>query len=309
MAAGLLDDARYNRVPMALAEELARPDGAPLRLSTVMGSYPHTLPLKARQVTSPRLELDFQDVVPANRAFRPMVNQLAYDVSELALVTYLLARALGRPITSVPVILMQQSAYSMLLCRADSPLRSARDLEGKTIAVRAYTQTTGVWLRGMLADQFGLDLSTIRWLTFEPAHVDGYADPPNAQRAEPGLALIDALQRGAADAAAGLEPDQYPELRSVIPNAAQAEAEWIAASGVRPINHTLVVTQAREQAVPWLRAELARLVGAAKAATAEPSPPDGLDANRAALATLARYAHEQGITPCTAPLEELFPSV
>lgn len=165
-----------------------------------MGSYAYTLPLKDGRVGSPRLELDFVDVWPANRAFRPMVNQLAYDVSELALVTYLLARALDRPIVSVPVVLMQQSAYRMLLCRTDSPLRDARDLAGKTIAVRAYTQTTGVWLRGELA-----------WLV---------------QAAAPG-----------------------------------------------------------------------------------PAPADGVEANRAALAILARYAHEQGITPRAVPPEELFAAV
>jgi 4,5-dihydroxyphthalate decarboxylase len=281
---------------------------APLRLSTVMGDYPHTLPLKDGRITSPRLQLDFLHVVPANRAFRPMVNQLAYDVSELALVTYLLAHALERPIVGVPVILMQQSAYGMLLTRASSPLRGARDLAGKTIAVRAFTQTTGVWLRGMLHDQFDLDLSSLRWLTFEPAHVDGVPDPPNACRAEPGLTLVDALRTGRADAAAGLEPDQYPELRSVIPSAADVEAEWIAHSGVRPINHTLVVTRSLDTAQPWLQSELARLVQAAKAATHEPSPPDGLQTNRAALQTLARYAHEQGIVSRRIPPEELFPA-
>jgi 4,5-dihydroxyphthalate decarboxylase len=281
---------------------------APLRLSTVMGDYPHTLPLKDGRIASPRLQLDFQNVVPANRAFRPMVNQLAYDVAELALVTYLLAHALDRPIVGVPVILMQQSAYGMLLTRADSPLRGPRDLAGTTIGVRAFTQTTGVWLRGMLHDQFDLDLSSLRWLTFEPAHVDGFVDPPNACRAEPGLTLIDALRQGRVDAAAGLEPDQYPELRSVIPSAAEVEAEWIAASGIRPINHPLVVKQSLDTAQPWLRAELAQFVRAAKAATDASSPADGLEMNRAALQTLARYAFEQGIVPRCIPPEELFPA-
>src|SRR5262245_4942477 len=129
----------------------------PLLLKTAIGTYPHTRPLKDGRVTSARVCLDHVEVVPANRAFRPMVNQLAFDVSELALVTLILARASKRQILGVPVILMQQSAYGMLMVARDSPLRDPRQLEGRTIGVRAYTQTTGVWLRGMLHDQFGLD--------------------------------------------------------------------------------------------------------------------------------------------------------
>src|SRR5436190_1307423 len=114
----------------------------PRTLTTAIGSYPHTLPLKDGRVTSSRLCLEHKEVVPANRAFRPMVNQLAYDVSELALVTLLLARDFARPLVGVPVVLMQQSAYGMLMVRPDSQLRSPKDLQGCRVGVRAYTQTT-----------------------------------------------------------------------------------------------------------------------------------------------------------------------
>src|SRR5919198_5910795 len=135
---------------------------APLTLKTAIGTYPHTGPLKNGSVTSPRVCLDHVEVVPANRAFRPMVNQLAFDVSEMALVTLMLGLAFSRKLTGVPVIMMQQSAYGMLLVRPDSPLHNPRDLEGKTIGVRSYSQTTGAWLRGQLRDQFGLDLDSLR---------------------------------------------------------------------------------------------------------------------------------------------------
>src|SRR3981081_4022367 len=129
---------------------------APLTLKTAIGTYPHTRPLKDGTSSSPRVCLDHVEVVPANRAFRPMVNQLAFDVSEMALVTLLLGKASDRQLVGVAVIRRQQTAYGMLLVRHDSLLRDPRDLAGRTIGVRAYTQTTGVWLRGMLADQFGL---------------------------------------------------------------------------------------------------------------------------------------------------------
>jgi 4,5-dihydroxyphthalate decarboxylase len=277
-----------------------------LTLKTAIGTYAYTRPLKDGTVSSPRLCLDHLDIVPANRAFRPMVNQLAYDVSELALVTLLLAKAVGRPIVGVPVVLMQQSAYPMLLVRRDSPLQHPRDLEGKTIGVRSYTQTTGTWLRGMLHDQFRLDLDTLSWVTFEPAHVDGFVDPPNTQSAPHGATLADMLRQGEIDAAAGLESAHYPDLRTLMPDAAEAEADFIRQTGIRPINHTLVVRRDLADVQPWLRQELFNLVRAAKQAAAGDAPPDGLEVNRGALTLLARYTFEQHVTPRPLTAEELF---
>ena len=174
--------------------------------------------------------------------------------------------------------------------------------------MRAYTQTTAVWLRGMLHDQFGLNLDTLNWLTFEAAHVDGFADPPNAHPAPSGATLADLLRTKAVDAAAGLEPRDYPDLRPLMPNATELEQDWIRHSGIRPINHTLVVRQDVSAAHPWVRDELFNLVRAAKNAIPAPSPADGLEANRAALEVLARYAFEQHITPRTLTPEELFPA-
>src|ERR1700730_15097620 len=172
---------------------------AALTLKTAVGNYPHTRPLKDGTVTSPRLCLEHIDVVPANRAFRQMVNQLAYDVSELALVTFMLAKAFDTQLVGVPVVLMQQSAYGMFAVRQDSPLRDPRQLVGCTIGVRAYTQTTGVWLRGMLHDQFGVGLDGLSWVAFEAAHVDGFADPPNVRLAPEGANLVDMLRSGQID--------------------------------------------------------------------------------------------------------------
>ena len=279
---------------------------APLTLKTAIGTYPHTVPLKDGSVTSERVCLDHVEVVPANRAFRPMVNQLAYDVSEMALVTHILGLACGRPLTGVPVILMQQSAYGMLMVRPDSQLRDPRALAGKTIGVRAYTQTTGVWLRGLLRDQFGLDLATLKWVTFEASHVDGFEDPPSCERAPDGATLAGMLREGLIDAAAGLEPREFPDLRTLIPDAVAVEDEWIHQTGIRPVNHTLVVRSDIVSEYPWLRRELAEMVAAGKR-IAGSGPIDGVEYNRAALELLLRYTREQGIIPRTLTVEELFP--
>ncbi len=282
----------------------------PRTFTIAIGNYPHTRPLKDGTVDSERMSLAYADVVPANRAFRPMVNELRYDISELALVTLLLAISFERPLFGVPVVLMQQSAYGMLMVRADSPLREPRDLEGKTIGVRAYTQTTGTWLRGMLHDQFGVALDTLSWVTFEAAHVDGYIDPATAVRAPEPKTLAGMLREGGIDAAAGLEPADHPDLRLLLPNALELEADFVRQTGIVPVNHTMVVRRDIVTDNPWLPAELVRLVRAGKDAVRDevPVPPDGLEANRGALNLLARYAFEQRITPRTLTIEELYPT-
>jgi len=270
-----------------------------------LGQYPHTAPLRDGRVTSTQVRLDVQDIVPVNRAFRPMVNDLAYDISELALVTLMLARARERPLRALPVVLLRQSAHQLLTTRQASLIRGPHDLAGKTIGVRAYTQTTGTWVRGILQHQFGLDLSTLSWVTFEPAHVDGYDDPPNCRRADSGQTLLDMVLHGQVDAAVGLEP--HPGLRPIV---AEAEQEFIAQTGVQPINHVLTVRADLVQQDPWLTSELFFMFTAARerAIVEEHADPAeyGLEHNSNAIELLARYAKEQAITPRSFAAEELF---
>jgi 4,5-dihydroxyphthalate decarboxylase len=277
-----------------------------LALTTVVGAYPHTAPLKDGRVTSPQVRLEHVSVEPVNRAFRPMANNLIYDVSEMALVTLMLARSVDRPLRALPVVLMRQSAHAMLSVRADSPLQAAADLSGKLIGVRAYTQTTGTWVRGILQDQFNVDLASLRWVTFEPAHVDGFADPPSCQRAASGKTLLDMTLTGEVDAAIGLEP--HPSLRRLLPP--EVEDEWLQQTGIQPINHVLVVKDQLVQQEPWLTSELFLLFQRARQRSQvedQAKPAEfGLEANRTAIERLAQYAHQQGIVPKVYRAAELF---
>jgi 4,5-dihydroxyphthalate decarboxylase len=235
-----------------------------------------------------------------------MANDLAFDLSEMALVTLMLAHAQARPITGIPVLMMRQTALGMFVCTQDSPIHAPQDLHGRTIGVRAYTQTTGVWTRGILEEQFGVDLARLRWATFEAAHLDGYDDPPNCTRAPDGKTLLDMLLAGDIDAAMGLTLNDYPSLRTVVPDVAAAERAWYGRTGVDPINHMLVVKSELDTAHPWLRTDLYRLFETAKA-EAGGGPPSGLEVNRRAMETLARFAHRQGITARAYAPQEILP--
>ncbi|MGH2366348.1 MAG: ABC transporter substrate-binding protein [Chloroflexota bacterium] len=284
-----------------------------LVLRAAIGTYPHTAPLKSGKVTSPRVRLDVVELPNVNRAFRPMINDLAYDVSEMAIVTLLLGHSRQRPVHGIPAVLRKISPFAAVTCRSDANMHAAKDLEGRTIAVRAYAQTTGVWLRGILHEEYGVALDKIRWVTLEPAHLDGFEDPANCRRAPAETSLLDLLRRGEADAAVGLEgAEGEPGLQPLFADAAELQAAWIARTGIQPINHVLTLTSELDARYPWLRGELYQLfMNAREASEAGPAsaPTFGLAPNKSAIEKVAGYACEQGIIPRVYPAEDLFPAL
>jgi 4,5-dihydroxyphthalate decarboxylase len=274
-----------------------------LALTAAIGDYAHTKPLKDGTVHSSRLQLTHVEISPIHRAFRPMVNELAFDLSEMAIVTYILARACGRRLAGLPVVLMRNSPYAAIIHNVRSGIRGPRDLAGRAIGVRSYTQTTGVWVRGILQEQFGVELGKLRWVTLENAHVDGYQDPPNVTRADPGKSLVEMLLAGEIAAAVGIDSAGHPDLRPLIPAAERAEAEWSQRTGVSPINHIVVVKEEIAAAHPWVRGELLTLFEAAKQVSGSAF---GLEPNRAAIEAVARFAFQQQITPRLFTPGELF---
>lgn len=271
-------------------------------LRAALGAYPHTAALRDGRVTSPRLRLDLAEVSPVNRAFAPMVRAQRYDVCELAIATALQAKAHGRPIVVLPVTLAARFQEGALLCRADSELRGPADLAGRRVGVRAYSQTTGLWLRGILAETCGLPAEAVRWVTFEDAHVAEAQDPPWAERAPPGNELLPMLRAGELDAVIlGNDLPDDPGLRTVFPEPAAAGAAFLRRHGFVPVNHLVAVRRELALARPELLAELLRLFRAAKdaaagiaAATVDPLPL-GRAALRPAVELAARYCHEQGL--------------
>ncbi|HEX8968338.1 MAG TPA: hypothetical protein VF937_10680, partial [Chloroflexota bacterium] len=151
-------------------------------MQIAIGTYDHTRGLKDGSISSPGVAFDFVEVSPITRAFRGMATEQAYDISEMALATYMLARVYHKPIVGLPIVLVRSSLLPGLVTAADSPVTDPRQLNGKTLGIRSYTQTSGVWVRGILQDGFGLDLASLKWVTFEGAHLDEYTDPPNASR-------------------------------------------------------------------------------------------------------------------------------
>jgi 4,5-dihydroxyphthalate decarboxylase len=275
-------------------------------MQIAIGSYDHTKALKDGSVSTPGINFEFAEVSPITRAFRPMATQQAYDLSEMALATYMLARVYGKPILGLPIVLVRSSLLPGLVTAAGSSATDPKALNGKTLGIRSYTQTSGVWVRGILQDAFGVDLSSLKWVTFEGAHLDEYVDPANVTRAPEGSNMADMVKDGSLFAAIGLPAAEG--LRPYLADAAAAEAEWAKASGVRTVNHVLTVKQSLVDADPALPAKLTDLFERARGSNGAAVPPIGVEPNRKAFETLARYAYEQKVTPRLMSIEELFPT-
>ena len=275
---------------------------APVVLSAAIGRTPRTEALFAGAVASPRLRLDLAPVPVISRAFAPMVREGRYDVSEMAVATLLMAKAAGKDLALLPVVLAARFQEGALLCRADDDaIRGPADLAGRRVGVRAYSQTTGMWLRGVLQDGFGLRPDAMRWVTFEDAHLAEYRDPPWAERAAAGADMLAMLKAGELDAAIfGNELPADPALRPVFPDPEAAGAAFRAAHDFVPVNHLLVARGDVARDRPEAMAELVRLV---RASGAEVPGRDGLSP---AITLAIRYAHEQGLLPRPLPLDEVW---
>jgi 4,5-dihydroxyphthalate decarboxylase len=275
---------------------------APVVLSAAIGRTPRTEGLFTGAVSSPRLRLDLAPVPVISRAFAPMVREGRYDASEMAIATFLMAKAARKDLALLPVVLAARFQEGALLRRADDgAIRGPADLEGKRVGVRAYSQTTGMWLRGVLRESFGLRPDAMRWVTFEDAHLAEYRDPPWAERAPAGADMLAMLKAGELDAAVfGNELPADPALRPVFPDPEAAGSAFRAAHGFVPVNHLLVARGDVARDRPEALAELLRLLRAAGAET------PGREALAPAIALAGRYSAEQGLLPRPLGLEEVW---
>ena len=289
-------------------------------LKTAIANYPHTKGLKDGTVSVPGVQFEHVEVSPIIGAFRRMCRTLEFDVCEMAITTYLTAKAHDKPFTALPVFVVRQFHHSPIVYNLNSGVRSPKDLEGKKVGVRAYTVTTGVWARGILATEYGVDLGKITWVVVDEEHVQEYRKPANVME-RPGANLAEMLVEGELAAAIGIGKVDSPDVKPLIPDVAIAEAAWYRKTGIYPINHTVVVKDTLLQSDPSLAPRLFAGFKAAKAqflkelssGTELPADaqvlarrrsivgddplPNGLARNRKALEAIIRFAHEQKILP------------
>jgi 4,5-dihydroxyphthalate decarboxylase len=246
-----------------------------MRLSAAIATYGHTRALKDGRLHPAGCELDFVEVEPIIAAFRRMIRALEFDVCELAPTTYLAAREAGVPVTALPVFLVRRFHHGDIVCRPGSGIISPKDLEGRRVGVRAYTVSTGVWARGILQHEYGVDPDSVTWVVDDEEHVTSYRLPPNVVKTGPGQSIAGLFQAGGIDAAltgpAGIGRAGAPaagwaiagagsgEARGrpaafypLVQDARAAEADWHRRTGIYPVHGVVVVRSEILQASPWL---------------------------------------------------------
>ena len=240
-------------------------------LKALIGTYPHTAPLKSGALRSDRFDLEFTEIVPVWDGFKGMIRDDKYDVSEMAVVTYLLARAHGKPLVLLPAAMIGRFQHPCAIFNSTKGPMTPADLNGKRVGIRSFTTTTGAWIRGILANDYGVDLDSIEWVTFEEPHVAEYRDV--TQLAPEGKKIVPMLLDGELDAVLG-ESSGDPRAKSLFGDP-QAEAQrWYSKHRVVPINH-LVVMRARDVAAdPETAREVYRLLQESKRLAGPAPTPD-----------------------------------
>jgi 4,5-dihydroxyphthalate decarboxylase len=314
-----------------------------VKLDIAVASYPHTAALLNGEVPIEGVTPNFIQVIPQIAAFRRMVRQVEFDVCEIAPTTYIIARAYGAPFIALPLFVTRRFHHSGLLVRPDAGIKHPKDLEGRKVGVRAYSVTTGVWTRGILIDEYGLDSSKITWVVDDEEHVTQLKLPPNVVHAPEGRSLADMMAAG--ELAAGFDANagigrsgsptggwkqleaNYPEL---FPNAEELEAAWYKKTSIYPMHGTVVVKDEILNAHPWIAQSLYNAFSKAKTLwltrlrsgeantvsdkkyrqlskiVGDDPLPFGMMQNLSTIQALEDTAFKQKLTPRRMPIGEIF---
>jgi 4,5-dihydroxyphthalate decarboxylase len=284
------------------------------KLFTLLGDYPATLALKQGKVLSELVDFEFADIKVANTGFKPLVRDAKFDVGELAIVTYLQAKAYNKPYVLLPAVVVARAQHHTIAYNSERGELKPADLAGKRVGVRAYSVTTGVWVRGVLAKQFNVDLDKVHWVTFEDPHVAEYTDPPSVERAPAGKNMTQMLLDGELDAAVVGDKLPDPRLKTLIPDVEGATQVWAAKYG-NPINHMLVVRSELSRTRPDIVREVFRVFKESRDIAIQGGNKNaaqlsyGLEANRTALDAIIDIAFSQQLIPRRYSVEELFDDV
>jgi ABC-type nitrate/sulfonate/bicarbonate transport system substrate-binding protein len=302
-----------------------------LTLKTVARTQGNNAPLKDGIVKPKTFAFAFEEVDPLIAAFRRMVRGGEFDICEMAITTYICAKAYGKPMTAIPVFIVRAFHHGAILVNTKAGIRTPKDLEGKKVGVnRGYTVTTGVWARGVLQQEFGVDLGKITWVLSGDEHVAEYVPPANVVPIEKGKSIAEMLAAGELAGAIGVEID-HPDVGPLIPDALESGLRALTTRGHYPINHLVVIKDELIAKYPGLATDtfnafaeskhvyLDRLKGGQ---IAKPTAVDklhqrvteiigdplpyGIDANRKTLEELIGHARTQAIITTSVTPDDLF---
>ena len=310
-----------------------------LRLTMACLDYDRVKPLMTGQVKPDGIDLNIL-TLPADYSVWPMIRHQEFDVSEMTLASYTVLRARGdAPYIGIPAFLARTFVHAGLFVNAKSGIREPKDLHGKRVASGQYLMTFAGWVRGILQNEYGVDLSKIDWRTGRPEAELRLPGEMRVSLLPDGPPLPDRLEAGEIDALiAPRIPAKFrahPHVRPMFPDARAVELEYFKKTGVFPILHLVVIKESIYREHPWVASSLMRAFNEAKdvcykdlaetlegtkytvpwldshltdvrAQLGEDFWPYGVKRNRAALETYGRYLHQQHFVERPVAAEELF---
>jgi 4,5-dihydroxyphthalate decarboxylase len=291
---------------------MTMPSKGPVTLKTNLADYPVIKALKQGKTSSSVVSLDFCGPPTAHDGFKGMVRDNAFDAGELAIITFLQAKAYGKPYVLLPAPISGRFQHHCIGYNAEHGELKPKDIEGRKVGVRSYAQTTGLWARGVLKHEYGVDLDRVTWVTFDDSHLAEYTDPANTERAPKGGKKLAQMMFDGDVAAAilGADMPKDPRVRTLVPEPHKAAQAWYKRTGVIPINHMFTVHEQVSRERPDVVQEIFRmLVESRKAAppeALETIPPFGVEANRKAIQLAIDWSLEQRIIPRHLEVDELF---
>jgi NMT1/THI5 like protein len=301
-----------------------------MALTIALGNYGVTKPMKQAGFDLGQLDLDFVEVEQIVPMMRRMCRGLEFDICEMAFTTYICARAAGLPFTAIPAFVTRNFHHWAIFYNVNSGIRGPKDLEGRKVGVnRGYTVTTGLWARGVLQSEYGVDLNRITWIPTDDEHVLQFKAPGNVDYSFRGRSMRELLLSGVVDAALGEVGVEAPEIKPLIADARNAAFDYFRRTGIYPINHGMVVKNTVLKDKPWIADELMRAFEASKtiyrkslhesanlsswdraaadnAAVVGDPFPFGIENNRKALEAITQFALDQKMVPRRYSVEELF---
>lgn len=288
------------------------PTTGPLHLKTHLADRPSTHAIITGEINSPLVTLDVCGPKSTSKGFKPLVRERAFDASELSIMTYLQAKAYGKPLVLLPAVVLGRFQHAFLACRADSIITEPRQLEGLRVGIRSYTVTTVTWARAILQWQYGVDLDKITWVAFEDSHLAEFSDPSNVERIDlAGRTLEELLAEGVVDAAILSSKPSDERLRPLLQDPSEASQQWLDRYKAIQINHMFVVdaelSRERPDVVHAIYDMLRRgKQGAPKTELGVDILPFGIEANRLNLELAIACAYDQKLIPRKYDVEELF---
>jgi 4,5-dihydroxyphthalate decarboxylase len=281
-------------------------------LAANITAYDTTQALMAGEVPSDLVTMEFAGLKNAHAGFKDMLRRQKFDISEMAIATFLQAREFGKPFSLLPAVVLGRFQHHCIGYNTEvHPSMTPADLEGKVVGVRSYTQTTGLWVRGILQNDYGVDPDKVTWLCFDQPHLEEYTDPDSVAWGDPAKDPVNMLLEGEVDAAIlGMNMPKDGRVRHLIPDPHEAALDWYARAGFVPPNHYVIVPDALCDQRPDVVREAYRMLAESRMAAGQTGAidhcPFGIEANRKALEGAIQYATQQRMISKPVAVEDLF---